>query len=277
MLREPRRQNLWLRERICRVVIFGLVLPLTAAATVRGIQQAGGVPASGPRVKMVRSVAGTKGDQRGGSFVMSDPRTTFFVPDDRQVIIYFEWEAPRGTHHCEGTLRGPQGQLAVMSSFDYPATEPRFGGFWTVPLLENTTAGAWTFESHVDGESAGTLSFEIVSAKRPADLAKEKAEIPLTSAEIYARAVAASVLVEKLDSKGQPFDASSGFFIDDGLFVTAFRAIDGAHALRIRLANGKYVQSDSLIAWNRRQDWVLVKIDAGKNSNLPRASNSTLG
>jgi len=174
---------------------------------------------------MVRSVAGTKGEPRGTAFVMSDPRTTFFVPDDRQVIIYFEWEAPRGTHHCEGTLRGPKGQLAVMSSFDYPATEPRFGGFWTVPLLENTTAGAWTFESHVDGESAGTLSFEIVSAKRPADLVKEKAEIPLTSAEIYARAVAASVLVEKLDSKGQPFDASSGFFIDDGLFVTAFRAI----------------------------------------------------
>ncbi len=147
MFREPRKQNLWLRERICRVVIFGLLLPLIAAATVRGIQQAGGVAASGPRVKMVRSVAGTKGDQRGGSFVMTDPRTTFFVPEDRQVIVYFEWEAPRGTHHCEGTLRGPNGQLSVMSSFDYPATQTRFGGFWTIPLLENTTAGMWIFDS----------------------------------------------------------------------------------------------------------------------------------
>jgi S1-C subfamily serine protease len=225
---------------------------------------------------MFRSVAGTKGEPRGGAFVMGDPRTTFFVPDDRQVIVYFEWEAPRGTHHCEGTLRGPNGQLAVMSSFDYPATEARFGGFWTVPLLENTTAGVWTFESHVDGESAGTLSFEIVSAKRPADVLKEKAEMPLTSAEIYARAVPASVLVEKLDSKGQPFDASSGFFIDDGLVVTAFRAIDGAHALRIRLSSGKHLQSDSLVAWNRRQDWALLKIDAGKSANLPRASDGSV-
>src|SRR5260370_16534518 len=93
---------------------------------------------------------------------MTDPRTTFFVPDDRQVIVYFEWEAPRGTHHCEGTLRGPNGQLSVMSSFDYPATQTRFGGFWTIPLLENTTAGMWIFTSPVDSESAGTFSFAIV-------------------------------------------------------------------------------------------------------------------
>ena len=109
---------------------------------------------------------------------MSAPRTTFFVPDDRQVIVYFEWEAPLGKHHCEGTLRGPNGQLAVMSSFDYPATQPRFGGFWTIPLLENTTAGIWTFESHVDGESAGALSFEIVAGKGPENAGKRSRRHP---------------------------------------------------------------------------------------------------
>jgi S1-C subfamily serine protease len=202
---------------------------------------------------------------------MADPRTTFFVPDDRQVIVYFEWEAPRGTHHCEGTLRGPNGQLAVMSSFDYPATQTRFGGFWTIPLLENTTAGVWTFESHVDGESAGTLSFEIVSAKRPADAVKEEA--PPRPAEIYARAVMASVLIEKLDAKGQSFDSGSGFFLEDGLLVTAFRAIDGAHALRIGLSDGSHLQSDAVVAWNRRQDWVLLKVDAGKSARLRKAND----
>src|SRR5580700_928449 len=202
MLRESCKQNLRLRERVCRVVIFGLFLPSITAANVRGTQQAGGVPASGPSVKMVRSVAGTRGAQRGGSFVMADPRTTFFVPDDRQVIVYFEWEGPRGTHHCEGTVRGPNGQLAVMSSFDYPATQTRFGGFWTMPLLESTSAGAWTFESRVDGEFAGELHFQIISATRPANEAK--AETPPTPAEIYNRAMAATALIEKLDEKGQP-------------------------------------------------------------------------
>jgi S1-C subfamily serine protease len=274
MPRQACKRNQQHVETLFRALVFTLVLPFVAAGTLLGIQQAGGVPASGPSVKMVRSVAGTKGDPRGGSFVMADPRTTFFVPDDRQVIVYFEWEAPRGTHHCEGTLRGPKGQLSVMSSFDYPATQTRFGGFWTVPLLENTTAGVWTFESHVDGEPAGTLSFEIVSAKRPADTMKEEA--PPTPAEIYARAVAASVLVERVDAKGQPFDGGSGFFLENGLLVTAFRAIDGAHALRIRLSDGRYLQSDAVVAWNRRQDWVILKVDAGKGSVLRKASDQSV-
>ncbi len=159
---------------------------------------------------MVRSVAGTKGETRGGNYVVLDPRTTFYMPDDRQVTVYFEWEAAKGTHHCEGSLKGPNGQLAVMSSFDYPATQTRFGGFWTIPLLENTTAGIWTFESRVDGESAGELRFEIVSAKRPADAVKE--ELLPSPAEIYARAVAASASIEKLDGQGQPIGTGSGFF-----------------------------------------------------------------
>jgi hypothetical protein len=88
---------------------------------------------------MVRSVAGTKGETRGGSYVILDSRTTFYVPDDRQVIVYFEWEAAKGTHHCEGTVKGPSGQLAVMSGFDYPATQTKFGDsglcrFLRIPL-----------------------------------------------------------------------------------------------------------------------------------------------
>ena len=274
MLQKPCKQKLQHGERGLRVVILGLVLSFIASAAVHSTQQAVGVPASGPRVKMVRSVAGTKGDTRGDSFVMADPRTTFFVPDDRHVIVYFEWEAPRGTHHCEGTLRGPNGQLAVMSSFDYPATQTRFGGFWTIPLLENTTAGMWTFESHVDGESAGTLSFEIVSAKRPADAVKEEA--PPTAAELYARAVTASVFVEKLDDKGRRFDTASGFFLEDGLLVSAFRAIDGAHGLRIRLSDGSQLQADAVVAWNRRQDWVLLNVAAGKSTKLRKADGKSV-
>jgi len=229
------RQNLHLAEKVLQIAVFALGLLLIGAEAAASGQQPGGVQASGPRVKMVRSVAGTKGDTHGPTFVMADPRTTFYVPDDHQVIVYFEWEAPRGTHHCEGTLHGPNGQLAVMSSFDYPATQPRFGGFWTIPLLGNTSAGVWTFESRVDGESAGSLNFEIVSAKRPEDAVKAEAPPP-TAAELYGRAVKASVLIDKLDDKGRRFDTASGFFLESGLVVTSFQAIDGARELRIRLS-----------------------------------------
>ena len=208
---------------------------------------------------------------------MADPRTMFYVPDDKQVIVYFEWDAAIGAHHCEGTLRGPNGQLAVMSSFDYPATQTKFGGFWTFPLTENTPAGVWTFESHVDGESAGSLSFEIVSAKKPAAIGNE--ETPPTAAQIYARAQAAAVLIEKLDAKGQSFGSGSGFFLSDNLLITSFRVIDAAHSLRLTLPDGSRRQSTEIAASNRRQDWVILKIDGGKTSKLTRApvDNATVG
>jgi hypothetical protein len=254
-----------------RKFLLALVCGIVFNGTALHAQQAGGVQAAGPKVRMVRSVAGTKGETRGGSYDILDPRTTFYVPDDREVIVYFEWEAPRGRHHCEGTVKGPNGQLAVMSSFDYPATQTKFGGFWTMPLLEKSSPGLWTFESRVDGESAGELRFEIVSAKRPADAVKEEA-LP-TPAEIYSHSLAAIALIEKLDEKGQPFGAASGFLTNDGFLVSAFRAIDGAHTLRIQFADGTRIQTDSVAAWNRRQDWVILKLNTGKNAVL-RAADS---
>src|SRR5207249_4538911 len=192
------RRSIW-DTCVHQTLAFAIVCGFVFSHAGFGAQQAGGVQAAGPKVRVVRSVAGSKGETRSGNYVILDPRTTFYVPDDRQVIVYFEWEAPKGTHHCEGTVKGPNGQLAVMSSFDYPATQSKFGGFWTMPLLESTSAGLWTFESRVDGESAGELRFEIVSAKRPAGTAKEEA--PPTPAEIYSHTVAATALIERLDEK----------------------------------------------------------------------------
>lgn len=261
------------RRRLCFALFLQFSLMPVFDLQALAQPQAGGVPAAGPKVRMVRSVAGTKGEERGGSYVILDPRTKFYVPDDRQVIVYFEWEAPKGTHHCEGTVKGPNGQLAVMSSFDYPATQTKFGGYWTIPLLENSSPGLWTFESRVDGEFAGELGFEIVSAKRPADAAKE--EVLPTPAEIYNRAVAAVALVEKLDEKGQPLGAGSGFLVGENSLVTSFRVIDGAHQLRIQFSDGSRIQTETVIAWNRRQDWAILKADAGKIPKLPVAASKS--
>jgi len=273
-MRQPQTNQFFSRAKCAvKAVAFICVLSLIAAATLSA-RQAGGVQASGPRTKLVRSVAGSKGASQGSSFVMADPRTTFYVPDDRPVIVYFEWEAPRGTHHCEGTLRGPNGQLAVMSSFDYPATELKFGGYWTFPLFENTSPGLWTFESRVDGESAGSLSFEIISAKKPPLVAS--ADVAPTPAEIYARILAAAVLIEKLDTRGRAFDAGTAFFLGDGMLVTSFRTVDAARTLRITLPDGSHLQSSEIAAWNRRQDWVILKVNGGKSAKLKRADDKSV-
>ena len=215
---------------------------------------------SGPQVRMVRGVVGAKGEPRNGTYVMTDRRTTFYVPDDREVVVYFEWEGPQGRHHCEASVRGPNGEFTTMSSFDYTAAQPRFGGYWKMPLSESTPPGNWVFESKVDGESAGQVTFQVVPGATPANRPKEP---PLPSlGDLYKLALAYTVQIEKLDPNGKTFRHASGFFSKQGQVVTTFRVIDGATTLKLRLPDGRQIPVDRVLAWNRRQDWVILGVDA---------------
>lgn len=267
----PSSKRLNFLVSLAQVAGFGSLLFLPGVATLA--QQAGGVAPSSPQVHLVRSVVGAKGEQLNGSFVITEPRSVFYVPDDREVVVYFVWEGVKGTHHCEGSVRGPGGQFATMSSFDYVATQPRFAGFWKVPLSESSPSGNWIFESRVDGEVAGQVSFQIVATTKPSDLPKE----PLlpTPANVYSKTTSASVDVEKLDSQGHLLRHSSGFFIKDGIVVTSFRSIDGATALRLRLPSGKELSSPQIVGWNRRQDWVLLSTDLKNNPSIKLAEGKT--
>jgi hypothetical protein len=153
----------------------------------------------------------------------------FYIPEDREVIVYFEWEGPKGNHHCEGMVKGPSGQFATMTSFEY-ATQPRFAGYWKMPLSDSSPTGNWIFESHVDGELAGQATFQVVSNTKPADL--PKAAVLPTAAEIYKLGVAASVSIDKRDATGKSLRRASGFLTPLGV-VTSFRAIEGANNLAL--------------------------------------------
>ncbi|HXH65893.1 MAG TPA: serine protease [Candidatus Limnocylindrales bacterium] len=212
---------------------------------------------------MVRAVLGAKGEQRNGSYVVTDRRTTFYIPEDREVIVYFEWEGPTGKHHCEGSVRGPHGEFAVMSSFDYTSTQGRFAGYWKMPISESTPAGNWVFESSVDGESAGQVTFQLVPGTTPAALPKE-ALLPSVG-DLYKLALSSTVQIEKLDSNGKVLRTASAFLANRDQVITSFRVIDGATALRLRLPDGRQISLDRLLAWNRRQDWAIL----GVNSEAP--------
>jgi Trypsin-like peptidase domain len=244
-----------------RVNILALAFCVFSFAATVYAQQAGGVAPSGPQVRMVRAVVGAKGEPRNGTYVMTDRRTTFYIPDDREVVVYFEWEGPQGRHHCEASVRGPNGEFTTMSSFDYNATQPRFGGYWKMPLSESTPAGSWVFESKVDGESAGDVTFQVIPGATPANLPKA-APLPTVS-ELYKLVLASTVQIEKLDTKGEPMRSSSGFLTKQGQVTTSFRSIDGARSLRLRFADGSQATTDQVLAWNRRQDWVILAVATG--------------
>jgi Trypsin-like peptidase domain len=243
---------------------FGLLvladsLPLVA-------QQAGGVAASVPQVHLVRAVVGAKGEQRNGSFVMTEPRSTFYVPDDREVVVYFVWEGVVGKHHCEGTVRGPNGQFANMSSFDYNASQPRFAGYWKVPLSDSTSSGTWVFDTHVDGEPAGQLTFQVVPGTKPTDL--PAAPTLPTTADIYKLALSSSLSIDTLDPAGNVLKRGSGVFFKQGYVATSFRVVEGASSLRLHFSDGKEIRINQLAAWNRLQDWAVLAVESSSPAVL---------
>lgn len=186
---------------------IALVVGLSPAISAQG---AGGVAAGEQRFRVVRSVSGSKGSEYEGRFVMEDPRTTFYIPADEQIIVYFEWDGPLGPHHFEGLWKNPEGKAVVISDFSYEAKQKRFGGYWTLKLDPAITSGVWNLEAHIDGELAGAHSFQVVAAPKPAETGPVRRV--LAPSEVYARAVAASVFIDKLDSKGKrfpPLQASS--------------------------------------------------------------------
>ena len=246
--------------RSAHLQLFALAFLLFAGAAPLFAQQAVGVAASVPQVRLLRGVVGAKGEQRNGGFVMTEPRSLFYVPDDREVIVYFVWEGVVGKHHCEGTVRGPNGQFANMSSFDYNAGQTRFAGYWKVPISESTSTGTWVFETHVDGEPAGQVTFQVVPGAKPANLPVAPS-LPST-ADIYKLAMSSSVGIDSLDPGGKLIKRGSGVFFKQGFVATSFRVIEGASALRLHFSDGKELRVEQITVWNRRQDWAIFPVDS---------------
>ncbi len=234
-------------------LLVGLVLVGTSQATA----QQGGVAAAEPRFHLVRSIAGPRGVERDGRFVVEDARSTFYVPADKQVVIYFEWDGPIGPHHVEGFWKGPGGKTVIFSEFTYEAKQKRFGAYWQLDLADTIAAGMWTLEAHVDGELAGVHTFQIVAAPKPADT--KPARPLLTPAEVYQRILKASVFIDSLNAQGELVRRGSGFFVQDGLVLTAFQVIDGAAKLRLLLPDGRSSETAEVAAYNRLQDWAVLK------------------
>jgi len=265
------------RTRRSFVLTATLLLAMTSRSTAghafqqTNVQspQAGGVAAGEPRFRLVRSVSGTKGSQRGNQYSVEDPRTVFYLPEDKQVIVYFEWEGPLGPHHLEGFWKDPEGKVVVVSDFSYESKQKRFAGFWTMLLSESMKTGIWAMEAHVDGEVAGTHNFQVAVGPRPASAVASRPLLGPT--EIYKLAVPAVASIERLDSQRHRLGLGSGFVFENDLIATSFESIAGARYLRLELAGGTSFDLDSVLAWNRREDWALLRMPTPATNSLAAA------
>jgi hypothetical protein len=113
----------------CPVLAAALLLFARGAA---GIDQA--APATSPKgLRFIRSVSGTKGVQKGALYEIEDARSSFSLPEDHQVTVYFEWEGEPGLYHFEGRWKDPTGHVVLVAPTEYLAKTRLFGVRWTRP------------------------------------------------------------------------------------------------------------------------------------------------
>ncbi|MCU1255265.1 MAG: trypsin-like serine protease with C-terminal domain [Candidatus Angelobacter sp.] len=222
-------------------------------------------PASSSAYKVLRSISGIAGHEENGRYLMDDPRSVFVAGKDAKVTVYFEWEGPMGPHHFEGLWKSPEGKIVLISDFRYEAKAPRYNGYWSMLLSEATPSGEWNLEARIDGEPAGSHSFVISGSPSAASASGPRM---LSSSELYQKAFESTVTIEKIATDGSVVSKSSGFWIGEGRLLTAFSTIDGASSLRVTLRDGSQLVTDQVLAWNRWQDWALLKLEGSSKSWL---------
>lgn len=235
----------------------------------------GGAVATESAFRLIRSVSGTKLVQDSARYGVEDPRTVFYVPADKEIIVYFTWEGPPGPHHFEGLWKNPSGRVTMTSEFDYKPEQRRFGGYFKMMPGDTPATGVWTLEARIDGESAGSHAFEISMAPRPENMHAKPARRLLTPSEIYNRANAASVLVENINAKSNRRNIGTGFFIAPGKLLTAFQVIDGAMKVRVVDPQGHLMEVTEVAAFNRRQDWIILNVALDSMPPLARDTGNT--
>lgn len=238
--------------------LITLAVPSVAVATARA--QPGDVS-----LRLLRSTSGSRGSLRGGRYEVEDPRNTFSLAADRQIIVYFEWQAQPGLYRLEGRWKDPTGKVVLVAPIDQEIKARQFGLYWTLALPERAVPGLWALEVVVDGASVGTHAFEIQAAAG-SGLAV------LSAAEIYQRAQRTVAGIDGLGASGEVLETGVATAFDADLLFAPFAVLDGSTNLRVRLPDGRAVDVREIGARNRREGWAVVRVPGHGLDVAPAAS-----
>ncbi len=225
--------------------ILGVVVVLAVAAGTEA------------QVRLLQSTSGTKGSIKGTRYVIEDPRTAFRADEDRQVVVYFEWDGAPGTHECLARWKDPTGAVVLAAPYQVKASTRRFGVFWTLALPEGVRTGLWAVETEVDGVQGGVHTFQIEAGGGP-DRPPSR-PVP-TLEETYDLARRVTLEIQALDARGGMLRVGSGMPLADGVALTDFEVIDGAARIRIVSPNGAApIETDEVLGFDKRQAWAALK------------------
>src|SRR5208283_2306246 len=215
--------------------------------------------------RLIRSLSGPSGKVDGPQFVLDEVRSRFVYPQDKSFIVYFEWEAPLGTHVLTGLWQRPDGRVdSISPDVKIESRTKDFSCYWTYELGAEMMAGVWSIEVRIDGQPAGAHSFEIASTTPPNTSAAPEVKPVFPTLDQIFRATSPSIVwVRRFDSAGKRTDVASGFIFDEDRILTALQAVDAASKLEIEFAGGRKVETDKISAWSREGDWAVIAAATG--------------
>ena len=221
--------------------------------------------------RLIRSLSGPSGKVDGSKFVFDEVRTRFVHPQDKSLIAYFEWEGSPGTHALTGLWRRPDGRVdSISPEVKIESKSNQLTCYWTYTLDPEMMPGVWTVEVRIDGQPAGSHSFEIAGTSPPkANLTGTVNQKLPTLDQIFQSVSPSLAWVRKIDGAGKVTDTASGFILAKDRVMTALQGVDGANKLEIEFAGGRKVVTDELAACLRSGDWAVVVVDTASLPALP--------
>jgi len=219
-------------------------------------------------VHVLKIAAGPAGAEANGVYVLTEERTIFSRANDREVVVFFQWDGVGGPHKLVAQWRSPDGGLTSSSAIDYVAKDRRFGAYWRLTLSPTMPLGVWSIEATVDGQPGGRLTFEIKDEEVAAAVVKR----PLTQPDLFERLNGLFYVVERSTTAGRKLDAAGGFSAGASRIYTSLAAVDGTDRLFAVAGDGSRRDLTLLLSWHRRQDWAILEGGAAHDVSIPVAS-----
>jgi len=125
------------------------------------------------------------------------------------------------------------------------------------------------------GNNATPVKETASAAETPAPVRAEKPSRPFDTARIFEDASRAVVRISVFDVFGRKTATGSGFFIsEDGLLVTNFHVVEGAHTATVKTINGDVYNVAGAIALHKDYD-IAVLSTGGRNHSFLELSDAT--
>ena len=224
--------------------------------------------------QVLRISAGPAGVEEKGTFRLTEERSVFSRADDKEVIVYFQWDGTPGRHLLEAVWRSPNGSSTSRSTIDYTAKERRFGAYWRFTITPDMQLGTWSIEATVDGQPGGRFTFEITGAPAPAATPVKR---PLAQPELHALLSKHFVVLTRKAPGPKDLDPGAGSIVAPGQIFTAIRLLDSVDRVAAVSSSGTTQEVTTIVDLNPPAGWAIIEAYTGEVPALSHARAPSVG